>query len=256
VEALALWTRLLPPGRAVESQAAYLAVLERDPGHRQALSELATATMDDRPEESMEYGRRIAEAHPRIGEGYLVVGHGYERLGDPEAAAAEYRRGLEAVPKWRTLIAALNRLENGRSVIVPLDRTQPSNQPETEEAPIRPSAPEVTPQGADRSVGPGAQLPEPPARTPEVVQPYHEALEEFRALVEEYDRESGQTYQGIQDFDSYADESTNWMAWRYRELGQQYDDAGQTEQAEEVMDAGRRRFPEDRLLREQRGRNR
>jgi tetratricopeptide (TPR) repeat protein len=284
MEALRLWVTRLSRARAAEAQAAYLAMLERDPDYYTALSSLMSATQRHRPEEALEYARWIVHIMPWSSVGYLHLGQAYERLGEPEAAALAYRDGLEVASEsghragWLRglrnristsvlanggeacfaslsgpLQASLDALENGTSTIIPVRRAQPGSGPRAEGL-VRagPTAQESMVQRGEPSRGSATDGAARPDWTPDIVRPHLEATRAFRALVSEYRRVSGKTYESIHDFPPYARKTNNWMAWRYKALAEQYREADQPDEAERVMDAARHWFPDDRLLRERR----
>ncbi len=264
VEALALWARELPPERITESEAAFLVVLERDPTHREALVRLAGATMIDQPFESMEYANRLIDVYPDSGRGYLFMGQAQERLGDHDAAAAYYEAGLKVAPDDGSLRGSLVYLNSGRSGIQPIEAApvtvDPSKRPGApalSSTPARKSPPDASAPRAPRPEPPPP--PAPPQETPEPVAPYQNALNDYRELADLFEGNTGETYRGIQDFDGYAKESSNWMAWRYMELERQYLDEGHLEEAEKVRESAEEQFPDDPLIRQrgqQRGRER
>ena len=246
VEALALWARELPRDRANESQAAFMAVLERDPTHRYALVNLAGATMMDQPFESMEYAKRLLDTYPDSGRGYLFMGQTHERLGDPDTAASYYEAGLKVAPDDGALQGSLVSLNNGRSWIKPIEPAQqtaaPGNLPDRRSSATTDPPEEPSPRApASETVGP---------QTPESVERYQNALNEYRVMAGRFENVTGRQYQGVQDFGDYPEESSNWMAWRYMELGQQYLDAGHPEEAANVFRSATRQFPDDALIRQ------
>jgi len=81
-------------------------------------------------------------------------------------------------------------------------------------------------------------------------------MEEYRSLADEFESITGQKYGGLQDFDDYAKQTTNWMAWRYMELGQQYVEAGKPDKAAEVFEKAERQFPDDPLIQDRVNRSR
>ena len=60
----------------------------------------------------------------------------------------------------------------------------------------------------------------------------------------------------MQDFDDYGKQSSNWMAWRYMELGRQYLEAGKPDAAAEVFEKAEQQFPDDPLVQDRVKRNR
>ena len=48
---------------------------------------------------------------------------------------------------------------------------------------------------------------------------YQNALNEYRVMADRFESVTGKPYRGVQDFGDYPNESSNWMAWRYMELG-------------------------------------
>ncbi len=158
------------------------------------------------------------------------------------------KRGLRIAPKFSPLEGSLYALRNGRSKLTPSAVDEP-----TLEAgpPVRSPAPAPLDSGDGRSPSaPEEARPERPDSAPDVVPPYRDALNEYRAMVDAFQGDTGQPYEGVRDFKAYAKESSNWMAWRYAELWQQYMDAGRPEEAAAAMEAAARRFPDDRLIRD------
>ena len=172
VEALTMWARELPADRNNERQAAYLALLERDPTHREALASLASATMMERPSESMEYARRFMDAYPNAGSGYAYMGRAHERLGDRDAAESSYKAGLKVNPQHRGLLLAVGYLNSGSPMIQPIEPVQAPN--DLPDAPTPSSTPATTEWPEEPSPRPPVQeAPVPPRETPEPVQRYH-----------------------------------------------------------------------------------
>ena len=81
-------------------------------------------------------------------------------------------------------------------------------------------------------------------------------MDEYRTLADEFESLTGQPYQGLQDFDDYAEQSSNWMAWRYMELGRQYLEAGRPDEAAKVFEKAERQFPDDPLIQQRTKRSR
>ena len=248
VEALVLWAGELPIARRNERQAAFLAVLEIDPANRQALSNLAGGTAMEQPFESIEYADRLLEAYPDRGAGYAYMGRAYERLGDPDTAASYYEKGLKADPGHRGLLLAVHYLETGTGVqpIAPAQRSDATDAPEMPTPPPVPSTASPGEDPSPRLHAPDATGPAP--ETPEPVKKHQKALNQYRAMAAEFENVTGEPYRGLQDFDDYAEQSSNWMAWRYMELGQQYLDAGEPDKAAEVFEKAERQFPDDPLI--------
>ncbi|MAF12476.1 hypothetical protein CMK11_18675 [Candidatus Poribacteria bacterium] len=256
IEALTLWALWLPRGRRNEREAAFLAVLEQDPTHFQALANLAGATGKERPVESMEYATRMIDTRPDSGAGYASMAWAYEWLGDVDMAISYYEAGLKVSPKHGGILADLDRISRGIHVD-PLQAAEEANAAPDSPAP---SSPPVTtgPPAEDASPAsvPDAPGPPPPAdsgpapSTPAPVERYQNALDDYRSMADEFESITGQTYRGVEDFDSYSKESSNWMAWRYMELAQQYLDAGHPEEAASVFEKAAQQFPDDPLIQE------
>ena len=244
VEALALWAQELPLDRGVERQAAFMAVLERDPTHYAALISLANTTAMEQPYESIEYAKRLIDVHPDSGHAYKAMGQAYERLGDPDTAASYYEAGIEVAPQYQAVRVALDFLNSGYSTIQPIEAAQGADDPV--DLPDPPTSAPVQPSPR----APAPQAPVPPRETPEPVERYQNALNEYRVMAGRFENVTGRQYQGVQDFGDYPEESSNWMAWRYMELGQQYLDAGHPEEAANVFRSATRQFPDDALIRQ------
>ena len=249
VEALALWARELPRERKNERQAAYLAALERDPTHGGSLAYLASATMMDRPYESMEYAQRLLDVHPDTLLGYESMGLAYERVGDPDTAASYYEAGIEATESG-FLRQALDRLKSGHSWIHPIGPAQTTTPPDDLPDAPAPSTPPATigPPEEPPSRSPVAEEPAPQWETPKPVERYLNALDHYRAMTVRFGSVTGQPYRGTKDFGDYAQKSSNWIACRYMELAQQYLDAGHPEEAASVFEKASRQFPDDPLI--------
>ncbi|MBT7101068.1 hypothetical protein HN937_27070 [Candidatus Poribacteria bacterium] len=263
VEALALWAQLIPVDRVNDREAAYLAVLERAPTHRGSLAYLASVTTMDRPYESMEYAQRLLDVHPDALFGYESMGLAYERVGDPDTAASYYEKGIEATGSG-FLLQVLDRLQNGESWIQPIDTVQPTvpsddlpNSPTPSSPPAATSPPDEPPSRGPVPKPPApAPAPTPPPETPEPVERYQNALNDYRAMADEYESITGQTYRGVANFCDYLRQSSNPMACRYVELAQQHLDAGRAEEAASVLQSAARHFPDDPLIQERMKRRR
>ncbi len=263
VDALALWARKLPLDRARDRHAAFLAVLELDPTHGDALANLASGTTMDQPFESMEYAQRLLDVYPESGFGYSLMGRAYERLGDPETAASYYDAGLEVGPGFIALRWARDFLRNGQSPIQPVEPAVPAPEPKRRpdaaspsDAPTSPPVEGPGPSAEPRSPGGIPGPPAPTPETPEPVQRYRNAVDDYRSLADEFENITGKKYGGLQNLDGYAKQSTNWMAWRYMELAQQYLEAGKPGKAAEVFEKAERQFPDDPLIQERMERRR
>jgi len=265
LEALTVRAQQQPRDRRIDREPAYLAILQRDPTHRKALAGLAGGTVWERPRGSMEYAKRYLDTYPESGGGYNRMGAAHERLGDLETARSYYEDGIKVAPNHFGLNMALRRLDSGEPML-PLETRQATTEPrdpppargaattseptiETPPTPTRP--PEGPPPRPPAPVSPG-----PPPETPKHVQAFGDSLDEYRTLADEFESLTGQPYQGLQDFDDYAEQSSNWMAWRYMELGRQYLEAGRPDEAAKVFEKAERQFPDDPLIQQRTKRSR
>ncbi len=267
VDALLMWAKqsVTGPGSVSMSarSGAYLAVLQQDPTHPEALLQLANTTLQSQPLESGEYAKRMIDAHPDSYHGYLAMGMAYEQLRDVDAAKSYYDAGMEAEANFRIQMR-LDNLENVRARFEQENGLGPIAEPAAAVAAATDRSRSPTPDPAREPSSRRAipDTPEPPAppgpppETPAPVQKYQDAMEEYRSLADEFESITGQKYGGLQDFDDYAKQTTNWMAWRYMELGQQYVEAGKPDKAAEVFEKAERQFPDDPLIQDRVNRSR
>lgn len=115
---------------------------------------------------------------------------------------------------------------------------------------LRKIATSMAMRAACRVSVPDAPPPPGPPETPKPVERYQNALNDYRAMADEFESITGQTYRGGEDVGEYSGQSSNSMAWRYMELAQQYLDAGHPEKAASVLRSAESQFPDDPLIRE------
>ena len=71
-----------------------------------------------------------------------------------------------------------------------------------------------------------------------------------RVMADRFESVTGKPYRGVEDFGDYPEGSSNWMVWRFMELGRQYLDAGHPDEAANVFRSAARQFPDDPLIRQ------